>query len=500
MHNGAVLFTTAPFVFLFLPIVAIGYFVLGRVPRAAAAWLGLASVFFYGYWMPSYVLLLLSSILVNYAIGASIGRLRDKTDRRHERTAHLALVIGLLFNLGLLSYFKYANFLLDTLRAVSGMELRAADILLPIGISFFTFTQIAFLVDTWKKGTREYRFIHYLLFVTYFPHLVAGPVLHHAQMMPQFESAAIYRPDAPKIAAGLALFALGLCKKVIVADGVAPYADAVFDATAHGASPAFQEAWTGALAYTYQLYFDFSGYSDMAVGLSMIFGIRLPFNFASPYRATNISEFWRRWHMTLSAFLRDYLYIPLGGNRLGRMRRMTNLMTTMLLGGLWHGANWTFVAWGGLHGLYLVVQHTLSPRIASALTRIVPHSAVAAFGWLTTFIAVVVAWVFFRASDFETAGRILISMCSSPSPDGLLPMFWNSGLDPTRGALLIGFCALLALVPVNSNTLFDRLLGHCRHSEGLTWGVLGAATTATCALVFVNEFRSGSSPFIYFNF
>lgn len=494
------LFTTAPFAFVYLPIVAIVFFALGRAPRAAAAWLGLASLFFYGYWMPVYVLLLLVSITTNYATGIAIGRLRDRPGGSGNTASRRALIAGLIFNLGLLSYFKYANFFLDSLRAVSDLPLPTADVILPIGISFFTFTQIAFLVDTYQKGTREYRFIHYLLFVTYFPHLVAGPVLHHAQMMPQFADPAIYRANPARIAAGLMLFALGLAKKIVVADGVAPYADSVFDAAAGGAVPTGAEAWMGALAYTFQLYFDFSGYSDMAVGLSMIFGVKLPYNFASPYRATNISEFWRRWHMTLSAFLRDYLYIALGGNRKGPTRRHVNLMVTMLLGGLWHGAGWTFVVWGGLHGLYLVLHHAVGERMAAALKRVFPETAVAVLAWLLTMLAVVVAWVFFRATDFQSAGTVLASMFGLGVQPDFPGILFNAGLDSWGGLWLIAACTLIAVMPVNSNRIFERHLAACERGHLLAWFSIGAALAAVAALVIVNELRASTSPFIYFNF
>jgi alginate O-acetyltransferase complex protein AlgI len=499
-QDPPVLFTTAPFVFLYLPTVAIGFFALGRAPRAAAAWLGLASLFFYGYWVPVYLLLLIVSITTNYATGIAIGKLRDQRGAAGAKKSKQVLIAGLVFNLGVLSYFKYANFFLDTLRAVSDLSLPTADVILPIGISFFTFTQIAFLVDSYQKGTREYRFIHYLLFVTYFPHLVAGPVLHHAQMMPQFSDPAIYRASPSKIAAGLVLFALGLAKKIVVADGVAPYADSVFDAVATGSVPTTGEAWCGALAYTFQLYFDFSGYSDMAVGLSMIFGVKLPYNFASPYRATNISEFWRRWHMTLSAFLRDYLYIAMGGNRKGPARRHVNLMVTMLLGGLWHGAGWTFVVWGGLHGLYLVLHHTVGQRMAAALKQVLPTLAVTLLAWLLTMLAVVIAWVFFRAVNFESAGRILSAMFTEAAQLEFPKILFNAGLDPIRGAWIIAACALIAVLPANTNRMFERHLAACRSSESRAWFSIGGALMAVIALVVVNELRAGTSPFIYFNF
>lgn len=494
------LFTSASFAFLFLPVVAAGFFLLGRVPRAAAAWLGMASLFFYGYWMPAYVWLLLGSILVNYSVGVLIGQQRDRRTHRGDRAAHLALVLGLVFNLALLSWFKYAGFLVESLRSVSGFDLPGLNIVLPIGISFFTFTQIAFLVDTYRKGTREYRFIHYLLFVTYFPHLIAGPVLHHAQMMPQFGDPSIYRPRAQDIGSGLALFAIGLAKKVLVADSIAPYADSVFDGAAGGVVPTVSEARIGALAYTLQLYFDFSGYSDMAVGISMMFGVRLPFNFASPYLAVNISEFWRRWHMTLSAFLRDYLYISLGGNRKGSSRRIFNLMATMLLGGLWHGAAWTFVAWGGLHGLYLVIHHTIGARLAEQAARILPRLVVAILAWFVTMLAVVIGWVFFRAVSFESGWVILQSMFGHGAADGVPRLLFNAGLDLGRSWWLILAFSAVALMPWNSNELFDGLRARCAKSVSISWLTIGVSATLVVSLVVVAELRTSTSPFIYFNF
>ncbi len=328
------LFTSLAFTLLYLPAVFAGFFLLARVSQDwAAIWLFLASVFFYGYWMPEFTLLLLGSVVWNFMVGTRIGHFMAHPVGSARTMAKRWLVTGITLDLLLLAYFKYANFFVDNLNAVLGGEWDIGRIILPIGISFFTFTQIAFLADAYLKGTREYRFVHYGLFVTYFPHLIAGPVLHHAQMMPQFRLAQTYRIDTANLAAGLALFALGLFKKIVLADGVSPYADAVFNGAQAGLAPDSAEAWLGALAYTLQLYFDFSGYSDMAVGLSWMFNVNLPFNFNSPYRATNISDFWRRWHMTLSAFLRDYLYIPLGGNRLGAARRYINLFVTMLLGG-----------------------------------------------------------------------------------------------------------------------------------------------------------------------
>lgn len=401
------LFNSYIFLLLYLPVTLIVFFRLGAYShRLAAAWLGGASLFFYGYWNPTYVGLLLASIFFNYGAGIALARERD-AGRPARANALLAFTVGA--DLALLGYYKYANFFIDAVNQVTGSGLSVGDIMLPLGISFFTFTQIAFLVDAWSGKAREYSFIHYLLFVTYFPHLIAGPVLHHKEMMPQFGQPATYRLNWDNLAIGGTIFALGLFKKAVLADGVAPQANAAFTMVEAGQDPDFLTAWGGALAYTGQLYFDFSGYSDMAIGLSRMFGIILPLNFNSPYKAVNIIDFWRRWHMTLSRFLRDYLYIPLGGSRKGPVRRYLNLLVTMLLGGLWHGAAWTYVLWGGLHGLYLVVNHTWR-HLRSRLSNTAPGRVERTGYWLITFLAVVVAWVFFRATSLDGALGMLKGM------------------------------------------------------------------------------------------
>lgn len=336
------LFNSYPFLFGFLPLTLAVYYLLGRNrPQLVIPWLAIASVAFYSYWDWRFLPVFAASVGANFIFG----RLLLAWSPRNQG---YLLFIALFANLSLLGYYKYANFMLGELGTLLDWKPRdTTGLALPLGISFFTFTQIAYLVDVARGIARESKFWHYLLFVSYFPHLIAGPVLHHAQMMPQFGNKEVYCPSAKRIAVGLTIFSVGLAKKVLLADTLAAYASPVFDAAGMGAAPGFVESWTGALAYTLQLYFDFSGYSDMAVGLSLMFNIRLPINFNSPYRAASIIDFWRRWHITLSHFLRDYLYIPLGGGRRGTIRRYANLMVTMLLGGLWHGAGWTFVAWGG---------------------------------------------------------------------------------------------------------------------------------------------------------
>jgi alginate O-acetyltransferase complex protein AlgI len=401
-----VLFNSHVFIFLFLPVTLLGFFSLAKVShRLAAGWIAAASLFFYGWWNPAYVLLLLLSVLFNYTAGLAIVRAEGTAKARR------LLVLAIGADLGLLAYYKYFNFFLENVGPALGVPASLGVIVLPLGISFFTFTQIAYLVDAYQGKAREYSLVHYGLFVTYFPHLIAGPILHHREMMPQFARPGIYRLNWDDLAAGLTIFIMGLFKKVIIADGLADFVAPAFDASRGGVGPTFLEAWCGALAYTFQLYFDFSGYSDMAIGLSLMFGIRLPINFHSPYKAVNIIEFWRRWHMTLSRFLRDYLYIPLGGNRRGPWRRYASLMITMLLGGLWHGAGWTFVVWGGVHGLYLVVNHawrSLRRRLGHDLRKVSAPGA--AFGCFLTFIAVVAGWAIFRAESLGSASLMLKGM------------------------------------------------------------------------------------------
>lgn len=394
------LFNSFTFLFLFLPVTAVGYFLLARRSEtAAAAWLAAASLFFYGWWSVNYIPLLLGSIGFNYWAGSRIGHSAGPRKFR-------LLACAVALNLGLLGYFKYADFFVAGVNFFGVTNMPALHIILPIGISFFTFTQIAFLVDTYQGKVKEYRFLHYVLFITYFPHLIAGPVLHHAEMMPQFDRAESYRFSNRNIAVGTSIFVIGLAKKVLIADNLAPHASFMFDQTQ---PQTLLVAWGGVIAYAFQLYFDFSGYSDMAIGASRLFGIRLPLNFSSPYKATNIIDFWRRWHITLSRFLRDYLYIPLGGGRKGQVRRYTNLMLTMVLGGLWHGAGLNFVVWGALHGAYLMVNHGWR-ALATWLGLRTESSAWKFLSVTLTFGAVCFAWVFFRASDFSRAVDIVGAM------------------------------------------------------------------------------------------
>ena len=422
------LFNSHIFIFIFLPLTLLIYYKIGGIGRhrVAISWLVAASLFFYGWWNPSYLLLILISILFNYGVGVSLAR------GEQQNNSKLLLLLGIAGNLGLLGYFKYANFFVDNLNILIASDFHLATIILPLAISFFTFQQIAYLVDAYRGETHEYDFLQYCLFVTFFPQLIAGPIVHHKEMLPQFGEEKTYRFNYDNLAIGLTIFVIGLTKKVIIADSFAIYASPVFDASAAGTQISFLEAWGGALSYTFQLYFDFSGYSDMAIGLARMFGIRLPLNFHSPYKAVNIIDFWRRWHITLSRFLKDYIYIPLGGNRKGNTRRYINLFLTMLLGGLWHGAGWTFIIWGMLHGIYLIINHAFH-HLRRLLGQDLKNSTI--FGrtlsTCITFIAIVIGWVFFRATDMQSAINIINGMAGLNG--FLLPESWQSilGTLPT---------------------------------------------------------------------
>jgi alginate O-acetyltransferase complex protein AlgI len=403
------LFNSHAFIFIFLPITLFGFFYCGYYKsRLAIGWLVAASVFFYGWWNPNSIIILVGSIAVNFAVGRTLA---GSQPPYHKRFRQAVLFIGIVVNLSLLLYYKYFNFILSTITGFTGISTPHWDITLPLGISFFTFTQIAFLVDAYRGEVKEYNPLHYALFVTFFPHLIAGPILHHKEMMPQFSKADIFHANTDHLSVGLTVFLIGLFKKVIIADGIGRYVSPVFTAAESGQVLTFLEAWAGALAYTFQLYFDFSGYSDMAIGLARVFGINLPLNFNSPYKAVSIIDFWRRWHMTLTRFLKDYLYIPLGGNRSGVCRHFLNLFITMLICGLWHGAGVTFIVWGALHGVYLIINHLWRRMIqACGMTNFSSNFCRMFAARLLTFIAVVIGWVVFRAETLPAAIQLLKAM------------------------------------------------------------------------------------------
>ncbi|KZM51821.1 MBOAT family O-acyltransferase [Labrenzia sp. OB1] len=473
------LFSSLTFLAGFLPIVLAGTFLLRRFAGTGTVLLFLlvSSLVFYSWMFPAYLFLLTGSVLANYLLARKLST----------RPGKPLLWLGIGLNLGLLGWFKYALFFTETLAVLTGHPFNLPDILLPLAISFFTFQQIAYLVDVFQGKTRPGNVLEYAFFICFFPQLIAGPIVHHKQIIPQLQLPAFARFHSQDLLAGMLLFALGLAKKVLLADSFRHGADRLFDVDALGLEPSLAEAWLGMVCYSFQIYFDFSGYSDMAVGLGRMFGIRLPINFFSPYKASSIIDFWRRWNITLSQFLRDYLYIPLGGNRHGRVMRYVNLFIVMLLGGLWHGGSWTFVVWGGLHGLYLCVNHAWRNYTRLPL----PHPVAVS----VTFLAVLIAWVFFRADSFSSASNILAVM----SGFGTVPaisfsvfrdFFW---IVPY---LLAGF-AVVWFVP-NSIELVSRLEGN-----RMTWLQSRAFTISAAILAILSVFSvfsKGTYEFLYFQF
>lgn len=365
-----------------------------RLVIGAKGFLVFASLFFYSWWNIAYLPIILSSMLFNYVIGNSLNDNYGKI-KINKKTL---LSVGIVANLALLGYFKYADFFMENFNLAFDGSMPLLHLALPLAISFFTFQQIAYLVDSYRKETAEYDFLNYALFVTFFPQLIAGPIVHHKEMMPQFASKWNMVKNYKNIALGLFIFSIGLFKKVVIADTFAIWATKGFD---HSEVLTLFEAWITSLSYTFQLYFDFSGYTDMAIGAALLFNIKLPINFNSPYKARDIQDFWRRWHITLSRFLRDYIYIPLGGNRVSSFRTYNNLMITFILGGLWHGAGWTFVFWGFLHGVALVI-HRFWKQLGFTMNSIL--------AWFITFNFVNIAWVFFRAKEWEDAVKVLKGM------------------------------------------------------------------------------------------
>lgn len=383
------IFSSPEFVFLFLPATVLLYYALLRGGYASfiGFFLFSASLVYYAWWRPENLAVILASIILNYAFGQILARAGE--------WRKAIFILGVAANLASLGFYKYTDFALRTLNAVFSADLPMQGIILPLGISFFTFQQIAYLSDIYsrKHDPAGESFLDYCCFVCFFPQLVAGPIVHHQEMMPQFHDVKNHAVNWENVFNGIVLFSIGLAKKVLVADNLSPLVKYCFETSP---SLTFAEACFGGICYTLQLYFDFSAYSDMAVGGALLFNIHLPWNFNSPYKALDIQDFWRRWHITLSRWLRDYLYIPLGGNRKGKGRTLGNLGLTFLLGGLWHGAAWTFVIWGGLHGMSLVV-HRLWQETGLRLPRLM--------GWFLTFVFINLAWVVFRAPDMGSLRR-----------------------------------------------------------------------------------------------
>jgi D-alanyl-lipoteichoic acid acyltransferase DltB (MBOAT superfamily) len=483
------LFTSTEFLLEFLPIVFCGYWACTYVSQTAATlWLVMASLIFYGYWNPLYLLLLVPSIAFNYAAGRLIVAL---SGRRRAWTTAAAVAA----NLGVLLYFKYTAFIVTNLDLL-GLKLPLPSIVLPLGISFITFQKIAYVVDAYNGKTYDAGPVRFALFVSFFPQLIAGPISHHSEIVPQLRDKTVFQ--LKNVAVGLSLFAIGLAKKILIADGVAAIADVGFGMVSRGEEISFWSAWAAALAYSMQLYFDFSGYSDMACGLALLFGIRLPINFYSPYKASSIIEFWRRWHMTLSRFLRDYLYIPLGGSRRGS--QYLNILITMVLGGLWHGAAWTFVIWGAFHGLLLLINHgwrTLRGNAPETGPGIVRFGCTA-----LTFAAVVFGWVLFRSEGVVAAGKMYQSMFNLHSAVSL----GGTGPTPFQWVrVIVALCAAF-LLP-NTYQIFANyqpMLENSSLKANATWlswrPSLAWAVVVACCLAAALLPVQPKLSFLYFQF
>ena len=459
------LFHTQLFLLVFLPLtIGAYYFVAER--RAMRTWvLIIASLAFYGYWDLRFVPLLVGSVCANRILAKFYAR----------RGRFLVIPAGIGLNLAIIGVFKYADFVMDTLALPFGWRHESWSIVLPLGISFFTFQQISYLVDLYRGRAPEYSFAEYALYVTFFPQLIAGPIVRHNEIIQQFSLSPLRDGLHERLSRGLALLIVGLFKKVMLADTLAQISDPVFAAAARGDALGFAEAWLAAAAFGLQIYFDFSGYSDMALGLGLLFGFSLPINFNAPYIATSIRDFWQRWHLTLSRFLRDYLYIPLGGSRFGISRQIMALMITMLLGGLWHGAGWTFVVWGGLHGLALAVNH-LWRRVG---LRLPP-----ALSWAITMLFVFSAWVPFRAQSFTSAIDMLSIMAGIQG--------WAMTIQDPETLWFTGLAAVAAILgPTSQQVMLESLAPRRAVAVGLS-----------TALVFVLLKVGGGDnvEFIYFQF
>jgi len=491
------LFSSYIFILLFLPTVFCGYFLLSKKSYIASQfWLVVCSLFFYSWWNIYYLPIILSSICFNFYFARYLNKNLGTFSAQRKNI----LIFSICTNLLLLGYFKYYNFFLSNINLLVNEEYAFVNIALPLAISFFTFQQIAFLVDSYNNKIKEYNFLNYSVFITFFPQLIAGPIVHHGEMMFQFKSLNNKLLNYRNILSGIFIFSIGLFKKVVIADSLSTWVSAGFDISQ---TLTFFEGWAISLAYTFQLYFDFSGYVDMAIGLGLLFNIKLPINFNSPYKSLNIQEFWRRWHITLSRFLRDYIYIPLGGNRGSFLKMNLNLLATFLIGGLWHGAGWTFIFWGFLHGLALVFHRLWS------LTNV--HL----WGWLSWFITfnfVNVTWIFFRANSWDDAIKIINAMFDYKSLiEGLnhIYNFINSNelhhlinISPNIKAnlSLLLWIALSFVITL----FFKNSIKHINYPETLKSEKVTSIKLLYYSIMFLISLAAISlqpySEFIYFNF
>ena len=478
------LFNSPVFIFLFLPITFFVYFWLNqkRLGEASRAFLVIASLFFYSWWNVIYLPLILISMVWNFAIGSYLSRNfgKDLSNLKNKISPKVLLIIGICGNVGLLGYFKYADFFILNANFIFGTKFEFLHLALPLAISFFTFQQIAYLVDSLKGETREYDFLSYALFVSFFPQLIAGPIVHHKEMMPQFSVVRNKIKNYRNILLGIFIFSMGLFKKVVIADTFALYATHGFDEMA---VLEFVSAWQSTLAYTFQVYFDFSGYCDMAIGAALLFNIKIPINFNSPYKATDIQEFWRRWHITLGRFLRDYIYIPLGGSKKGVSRTYINILIMFGIAGIWHGAAWTFVIWGLLHGIALVI-HRLWQLSKIKLPKL--------FAWFLTFAFFNYSVPFFRANTFDDAIKVLKGMIGL---NGIsFDKFSEFAIDLETSAAILGIYSTLALILI---LFFPNSQTFSQNKDKFIWVLFFLAMFLVSVLLISAE---RYTEFIYFNF
>lgn len=468
------LFSSYEFLFCFLPITIIGYYLILNAKKVnmARVWLVIASLFFYGWFNMKYLPIIIISILINFVIGKCI--------KKEDKYKKIYFIIGAIFNVGLLCYFKYYDFFVENVNVLFKTDWTLKHLLLPLGISFFSFQQLSYLIDVYKGETKDYSLLNFSLFVTFFPQLIAGPIVLHSEIMPQFDDKEKQKLNWDNIASGIFMFSIGFFKKLVIADSFAIWATNGFDSTA---SLTFYQAWFISLAYTMQIYFDFSGYSDMAVGIGKIFNIDLPANFLSPYKSTSISEFWRRWHITLGRALSTYVYKPLGGNRKGRVKTYINLLLTFLVSGLWHGAAWTFVFWGLLHGIASVIDRLFRDNNWKINKYV---------SWLLTFMFVNCAWVFFRATTFERAFEILKAMFSIPSGGA----FNMAGIITNGSIIIIGLVYILLVISLVVTLSFKNTY---ELAETFDYTTINTVYVVILMVIGIS-FMPRISPFIYFNF
>lgn len=471
------IFNSIDFIFLFLPITILGYFILNNFKKyqLSKVYLVLCSLFFYGYYNKWYLLIVISSLIVNFFIGNMIHKYNSEIIKRK-----VFLILGITFNLGLLGYFKYYDFFINNVNKVFNTNFKIFNILLPLGISFFTFQQLSFIIDSYRGTNIKYNFLNYSLFITFFPQLVAGPIVLPTEMLPQFDDEKNKVINYDNMSRGLYLFAIGLMKKVFIADTLAIIANAGFS---NPSSLIMLDSILTSFGYTFQLYFDFSGYCDIAMGIGLMFNIKIPLNFNSPYKSTNIKEFWNKWHITLGRFLTNYLYFPLGGSRLGKVRTLINLFIVFLVSGIWHGAGWTFIIWGALHGISMVI-HRLWSYTGKKLPKVL--------GWFITFNVVNILWVFFRASSVKQASLIIFKMFNIST---LSQGFSSSFISVINSSFKLKLCIILAVLITflasKAKTIVDNM------KFNITTNIVIISYLIISIFIILS---SKVSTFLYFNF